>query len=137
MPKIEHVKYWSSCAYLEKTFGTGFIAQHSNFRIPEGEFLSSTRFVFATSEETADPTFVRNPPVENEEQPNLIPLPEAKECDIAQEPVCKVCFEAQINALATPCGHCFGCLNCTAKLSTRKCPICRVRICKMDRIYIA
>ena len=54
-------------AYLERTFGSEFINQHSNFRIPEEEFLSGTRFRFATPEEAADPTLARNPPVENEE----------------------------------------------------------------------
>ena len=51
IPEIEHAKYWSACAYLERTFGTGFINQHNNFRIPEEEFLSETRFGFATPEE--------------------------------------------------------------------------------------
>ena len=73
IPEIEHAKYWSACAYLERTFGTGFITQHSNYRIPEEEFLLGTRFKFATPEEAADPTLVRNSPVENVEQPNLIP----------------------------------------------------------------
>ena len=72
IPEIEHAKYWSACAYLERTFGTGFINQHSNFHIPEEEFLSGTRFGFATPEEAADPTLARNPPVENEE-PNITP----------------------------------------------------------------
>ena len=72
IPEIEQVKYWSACAYLERTFGTDFIAQHSNFHIPEDEFLSETRFGFATPEEAADQTFVRNSPVENEE-PSIIP----------------------------------------------------------------
>ena len=134
-PEIEHAKYWFACAYLERTFGTGFIAQHNNFRIPKDEFLSGTRFGFATHEESADPTFVRNSPVENEE-PNIVPLPEAKECDASRELVCKVCFDARINALVTPCGHCFGYLNCTAKLSAKECPICRVLILDVNRIYI-
>ena len=118
--EMERIKYWSSCAYLERTFATGFIAQLNNFRIPQGQFLSSVRFGFATPEETADPTFVRNPPIENEEQPNQIPPPEVKKCEVTQELVCKVCFDAQVNALATPCGHCFWCLNCTAKFSARE-----------------
>ena len=42
IPEIEHAKYWSVCAYLERMFGTGFINQHSNFHIPEEEFLSGT-----------------------------------------------------------------------------------------------
>ena len=78
--------------YLERTFETDFIVQHSNFHIPEDEFLLGTRFGFATSEEAADPTFLKNSPVENEE-PNIIPLSEAKECDASQELVCKVCFD--------------------------------------------
>ena len=73
IPEIEHAKYWSTCAYLERTFGTGFITQHSNCRIPEDEFLSGTRFGFATPKKAADPTLARNLPVENVEQPNLIP----------------------------------------------------------------
>ena len=109
--------------------------QHSNFRIPEEEFLSGTRFGFATPEEAADPTLARNPPVENEE-PNIIPLTEVKECDTSQELVCKVCFDARINALTMPCGHCFGCLICSAKLYSKECPICRVIILDVNRIYI-
>ena len=62
IPEIELAKYWSACAYLEKTFETGFIAQHSNFCIPEHRFLSGMRFEFAAPEEAADPTFVRNSP---------------------------------------------------------------------------
>ena len=135
IPEIEHAKYWSACAYLERTFGTGFIAQHNNFCIPENEFLSGTRFGFATPEEAADPTFVRNSPVENEEL-NIIPLSEAKECDTSQELVCKVCFDARINALAMPCGYCFGCLNSAAKLYSKECPICQVVILDVNRIYI-
>ena len=135
IPEIEHAKYWSACAYLERTFGTGFIAQHNNFCIPVDEFLSGTRFWFGTPEEPADPTFVRNPPAENEE-PNIIPLSEAKECDASQELMCKVCFDARINALAMPCGYYFGCLNCAAKLYSKECPICRVVILDVNRIYI-
>ena len=135
IPEIEHTKYWSASAYLERTFGTGFITQHSNFHIPEDEFLSGTRFGFATPEEAADSTFVRNLPAANEE-PNIIPLSEVKECDASQELVCKVCFDARINALTMPCGHCFGCLNCTAKLYSTECPICRVIILDVNRIYI-
>ena len=74
--------------------------------------MSGTRFGFDTREEAADPTLTRNPPIENEE-PNITPLTDAKECDTSQELVCKVCFDAQINALTMPCGHCFGCLACT------------------------
>ena len=132
IPEIEHAKYWSACAYLERTFGTGFITRHSNYRIPEDEFLSGTRFGFATPEEAADPTLVRNPPVENVEQLNLIP--EEKQYD--KELMCKVCFDARINALTMPCGHCFGCLNCVAKLYSKECPICRVVILDVNRIYI-
>ena len=113
-------------------FGTGFIAQHSSYRIPEDEFLSRTRFGFATPEETADPTLVRNPPVENVEQPNLIP--EEKQYD--KELMCKVCFDARIIALAMSCGYRFGCLNCAAKLYSKECPICRVVILDVNRIYI-
>ena len=135
IPEIEHAKYWSACAYLERTFGSEFINQHRNYRIPEEEFLLGTRFGFATPEEAANPTLVRNPPVENEE-PNLTPLSEAKECDASQELVCKVCFDARINALTMPCGHCFGCLNCSAKLYSKECPICHVIILDVNRIYI-
>ena len=72
IPEIEHAKYWSAYAYLERTFGSEFINQHSNYHIPEEEFLSETRFGFTTPEEAADPTIARNPPVENEE-PNMTP----------------------------------------------------------------
>ena len=136
MPKIKHVKYWSACAYLERIFATGFIAQHDNIRIPAGEFLSGSGFGFATPGETADSTFVRNPPMEKEEQLNLIPPSEVKECDTPQELMCKVCFDARIRALAMPCSHCFGCLSCTVKLFEKECPICRVLICKVNQIYI-
>ena len=135
IPEIEHAKYWSSCAYLERTFGVEFINQHSNFRIPEEEFLSGTRFGFATPEEAADPTIVRNPPIENEE-PNITPLTEAKECGASQELVCKVCFDSRINALTMPCEHCFGGLTFTAKLYSKECPICRMIILDVNRIYI-
>ena len=135
IPEIEHAKYWSACAYLERTFGSEFITQHNSFRIPEEEFLSGTRFGFATPEEVADPTLTRNPPIENEES-SITPLTEAKECDTSQELVCKVCFDSRINALTMPCGHCFGCLTCTAKLYSKECPICRVIILDVNRIYI-
>ena len=39
IPEIEHIKYGFTCAYLERTFGTAFIAQHNNFCIPEDEFF--------------------------------------------------------------------------------------------------
>ena len=132
IPEIEHAKYWSACTYLERTFGSEFINQHSNYRIPEEEFLSGTRFGFATPEEAADPTLARNLPIENVEQPNLIP--EEKQYD--KELVCKVCFDARINALTMPCGYCFGCLNCSAKLYSKECLICRVVILDVNRIYI-
>ena len=97
--------------------------------------MSGTRFGFATPEESADPTLVRNPSVKNEE-PNITPLSEVKECDASQELVCKVCFDARINALTMPCGHCFGCLNCAVKLYSKECPIWRVIILDVNRIYI-
>ena len=116
-------------------FGAEFINQHNNFRIPEEEFLSGTRFGFATLDEAADPTLVKNLPVENE-KPNITPLSEAKECDASQELMCKVCFDARINALTMPCGHCFGCLNCAAKLYSKECPICRMVTLDVNCIYI-
>ena len=132
IPEIEHAKYWSACAYLERTFGTGFITQHSNYRIPEEEFLLGMKFGFTTPEEAADPTLVRNPPVENVEQPNLIP--EEKQHD--KELMCKVCFDSRINVLTMPCEYCFGCLNCAAKLYLKECPICHMVILDVNRIYI-
>ena len=135
IPEIEHAKYWSACTYLERTFGSEFITQHNSFCIPGEEFLSGTRFGFATPEEVVDPTLTRNPPVENEES-TITPLTEAKECDTSQELVCKVCFDARINALTMPCSHCFGCLACTTKLYSKECPICRVIILDVNRIYI-
>ena len=128
IPEIEHMRYWSGCGYLERTFQIEFITQHSNFHTQEDEYLSGTRFGFATPGEAANPTLVRNPPVEKE-QTNL-KIPEAKQCD--KELVCKVCFEARINTLAMPSEHCFICLTCTAKLSAIEYPIYRVLICKVD-----
>ena len=46
---------------------------------------------------------------------------------------CSVCFEAEVDSVLVPCGHCCTCEACGKKLS--ECPICRQAISQVIRTY--
>lgn len=44
---------------------------------------------------------------------------------VAEDNKCAVCFENAIDVVLDPCGHITVCSECAARLSPKKCPICR------------
>lgn len=50
-----------------------------------------------------------------------------------EEEMCKICFEARINAVLIPCGHACLCVHCTNGLS--HCPVCRGAIAQCVKMY--
>lgn len=58
--------------------------------------------------------------------------------DVANLQLCAVCFDAQTTVFFIPCGHAATCLACAKRLRHRdmgSCPLCRVKIEKMGRIF--
>lgn len=51
----------------------------------------------------------------------------------AEECLCKVCFEADLDVLLMPCRHLVVCEKCSALLDT--CPTCRGHIESVERVY--
>lgn len=61
-------------------------------------------------------------------------LEEADGC--GEEKNCVVCFEASRDSVSVPCGHAACCANCLEALPVpRLCPICRVPVQLVQRIY--
>ena len=52
---------------------------------------------------------------------------------LKEEKVCKICIDEEISVVFLPCGHLACCLTCSVQLD--KCPICRKRIEKQEKIY--
>jgi hypothetical protein len=50
--------------------------------------------------------------------------------------VCVVCLEGDRNHVAIPCGHVILCDNCSEHQALRNCPICRVRIKSIHKIFL-
>lgn len=48
--------------------------------------------------------------------------------------LCKICLEAEIDAVFQPCGHAAACITCATKI--RDCCICRCKLEASIRIYI-
>ena len=48
---------------------------------------------------------------------------------------CKVCFERQANILFVPCGHLACCGICSPAFLSTKCPICRMTVREIYRVY--
>ena len=51
--------------------------------------------------------------------------------------VCVVCWEAQISAVAVPCGHAVACLECLTKVRDMRqsgCPLCRGQIREISKL---
>lgn len=55
----------------------------------------------------------------------------ASTSDIERE--CKICMDAEVNCALVECGHMCACYTCAVKL--KKCPICRVKITRVIRVY--
>jgi hypothetical protein len=54
-----------------------------------------------------------------------------------QGKVCIVCWEAQISAVAVPCGHAVACWDCLTKIRMMRetgCPLCRSQIREISRL---
>jgi len=52
-----------------------------------------------------------------------------------EKDICKICFVNTINCIAIPCGHFSNCLDCGRRLT--KCPICRIKVDKMQEVFRA
>merc|ERR1719420_2631842 len=50
---------------------------------------------------------------------------------------CAICFDQPADFLVVPCGHQCGCEDCLKAVqhTTGKCPICRVRIESIQRVF--
>lgn len=66
-----------------------------------------------------------------------IELENLNESMIAGDKLCSICFYNKINILMLPCRHYAICLDCSKQLrvNTNKCPICRVEIKTMVRLF--
>jgi hypothetical protein len=51
----------------------------------------------------------------------------------AEENLCKVCFETEMDVILMPCRHLVVCQNCAALLNS--CPTCRQQIGSIQRVY--
>jgi len=58
-----------------------------------------------------------------EDTPHLTSTEDSEEKRPADEDECIICFEREINCVATPCGHQICCLECSSGLSD--CPVCK------------
>ncbi|KAJ8535690.1 hypothetical protein K7X08_023410 [Anisodus acutangulus] len=79
-----------------------------------------------------NPLHLSNPPVErpttcvttqkeNEHEPSL----------------CIICWEASVEGACVPCGHMVGCMQCLNQIKSEKgeCPVCRVKIDQVIKLY--
>lgn len=61
---------------------------------------------------------------------------EEVEMDTASAIICVVCMERKRNCIIQPCRHLSLCITCSATQKHDKCPICRVPVISIERIYI-
>lgn len=48
---------------------------------------------------------------------------------------CGICFTELMDALIWPCYHIFSCYQCTRRIEDIRCPVCRLKIEKVIRVY--
>lgn len=68
--------------------------------------------------------------------PSAPPLAEAEP---PRDESCSICLDAKKNALFVPCGHLSACFPCAQLIlsSAQRCPVCRARIEKVVKVFIA
>ncbi|XP_078579680.1 baculoviral IAP repeat-containing protein 7-like [Branchiostoma floridae x Branchiostoma japonicum] len=99
-----------------------------------------------TTEEDVEPT-VQLPPVESHESlPDIQnETPASKEDlqrklrELEEELLCKICMCRKSNVVLIPCGHFCCCAECANAICRRKqaCPICRKRVQKIQKTFLA
>lgn len=65
------------------------------------------------------------------------PLYVAEQDEEKHESECVVCFDAKQSAVCVPCGHHALCMECASEIlaSSRMCPVCRVSVREIIRLY--
>ena len=58
-----------------------------------------------------------------------------KKEEIEEKVTCKLCMDAEVSTVFTPCGHACCCQACALKPGLVMCPICRGDIVSKDRIF--
>ncbi|XP_009789557.1 putative E3 ubiquitin-protein ligase XBAT35 isoform X2 [Nicotiana tabacum] len=51
--------------------------------------------------------------------------------------LCIICWEASVEGACVPCGHMIGCMQCLNQINSKKgeCPVCRVKIDQVIKLY--
>ncbi|CAH1246358.1 BIRC2 [Branchiostoma lanceolatum] len=96
--------------------------------------------------EEVEPT-VQLAPVECNESPHAIQdeTPTSKDAlqrklrELEEERLCKICLYRNSNVVLIPCGHFCCCVECANAMCRRKqsCPICRKRVQKIQKTFLA
>ncbi|KAL3333914.1 hypothetical protein AABB24_030602 [Solanum stoloniferum] len=78
------------------------------------------------------PLHLSNPPVE--QKTDSVTTQKEKEHEPA---LCIICWEASVEGACVPCGHMVGCMQCLNQIKSKKgeCPICRVKIDQVIKLY--
>lgn len=79
----------------------------------------------------ASPLDFSSPPVERVDV-----KPEERK-DTGDSSSCVICLDAPIEGACIPCGHMAGCMSCLSEIKAKKwgCPVCRVKIDQVVRLY--
>lgn len=78
------------------------------------------------------PLHLSNPPVERK----TASVTTQKENE--HEPaLCIICWEASVEGACVPCGHMVGCMQCLNQIKSKRgeCPVCRVKIDQVIKLY--
>ncbi|XP_006365899.1 putative E3 ubiquitin-protein ligase XBAT35 [Solanum tuberosum] len=78
------------------------------------------------------PLHMSNPPVE--QKTASVTTQKEKEHEPA---LCIICWEASVEGACVPCGHMVGCMQCLNQIKSKKgeCPVCRVKIDQVIKLY--
>lgn len=106
-------------------FHARFFGECEFVRLMKGqEFIKNAREKITTREHDASETVSASPSARDSDEAI---------CNDAKFS-CVVCFENQIEAVFLPCKHVHTCMRCAVNLS--QCCACRVKITKIDRIFL-
>lgn len=121
IPWEQHARWFDRCAFVQLAKGRDYIqkvmTEACTLKSPNKEKTKST-------EES-----IKN----NENEVTTVEKDSDKTNAIADEKLCKICFERERNVCFVPCGHVVSCTMCA--FSTTKCPMCRRTFESAVRLY--
>lgn len=164
-PFVEHARWFPECQYIKLVKGEKFVDDVQNGRVTqdevmqtpavlavlyEGYSVDSVQRALATMREkngadvvvSAQNLLMTIMELEDNAKDNMnghVSSEEMKKLQMENESLrdkqlCKICMERDVEVIFLPCKHFVCCASCST--AVRECPICRVAIASIEKIFM-